>query len=316
MTNPDPKSASDCERELLAFYPQLAPKLIRDEDEEDFVRYYDPNAEHLLATFAEISFALAYGASLDPYLTELETQLKKTWQEKMEKTTAKTPPNSKLYAENIWTSQKQVFGQFGSDAFQKFNLLAMVLTQLEIPRGFTVIPVQPPIIQTPSKPSTTKKTLEKPMSLEEQGLMRAAEKTIIMDGVLRPDQFQASIGEHLPWVDLGAGPEHGYLTHRIQWYSLYTNKSFVHFTPEIVGKALVFSKKMTTNSDPVAVWDFMFDRVKQQKIRGEKEGTPHYSTRADDFRSPEVFNDYLKKSGDKFPILAAFVNKPNLSLLI
>lgn len=110
--------------------------------------------------------------------------------------------------------------------------------------------------------------------------------------VLPADVFLRENAEAMHWKDL-IDPRHGEFTHRIQWYLVMRE-----IQPR-VGTTKMFAM---INGIP-GLWDYLFDRAPLGSGR-----TPA-AVDANDFRSPEHFNDYLTggTAAAQYPLLTSFL---------
>jgi len=115
-----------------------------------------------------------------------------------------------------------------------------------------------------------------------------------------------ALGAH--WKDVGASPDHGEFTHQIQWYVIAasgrvpTNK--VGEVYRTIGSCGL-SAKNPDGFGQKALWARLLDRPTPQRS-GDKPGGTGVNT---DYRSPELFNAYLRRGGEKFPLLANFLEE-------
>jgi hypothetical protein len=110
--------------------------------------------------------------------------------------------------------------------------------------------------------------------------------------------FKESLALKQHWKDVGAGPEHGEYTHRLQWYILI--KAGAIRTVPANQEATVFASIAPWQKGKTNLWTFVFDQLaKDPSIGGDKL----------DFRSPENLNLWLvgDASPEFCPVLRAFL---------
>ncbi|MBB5497706.1 LirA/MavJ family T4SS effector [Paraburkholderia sp. MM5384-R2] len=110
--------------------------------------------------------------------------------------------------------------------------------------------------------------------------------------------FKESLALKQHWKDVGAGPEHGEYTHRLQWYIMIS--AGVIQTVPAYQEATIFASIAPWQKGKTNLWTFLFDQLaKDPSIGGDKL----------DFRSPENLNMWLVGDAlpDFCPVLRAFL---------
>lgn len=117
-------------------------------------------------------------------------------------------------------------------------------------------------------------------------------KVKVYYGVLPADVFLRENKETMHWKDL-INPRHGEFTHRIQWYLVMSE----------IRSRLGISALFGSINGVAGLWDYLFDRLTFDA------GGALAATDANDFRSPEHFNDYLTGGAAlaQYPLLSSFL---------
>lgn len=132
--------------------------------------------------------------------------------------------------------------------------------------------------------------------------------SLLITGVLQPDDFRAVIADRMPFKDPTVPGGHGEFTHRIQFYCLIRSalalpagKTWADFY------AWVGQRKHRAGADypDLGLWDALFDRNKEGSdgLNG-----PYNTVTLEDFRSPENMHEQMTRDLKvQLPLLSALL---------
>jgi hypothetical protein len=127
-------------------------------------------------------------------------------------------------------------------------------------------------------------------------------------GFVKPKTFLDNIAQGAHWKDVGASPDHGEFTHRIQWFVIAASGVLpAHKVSAIyreVGQCALSSPKKDRFKQG-ALWARLCDRPMNLQNLGE--GQIGVSESNDDYRCPEHFNAYLRSAQQTYPLLSSFL---------
>jgi hypothetical protein len=137
--------------------------------------------------------------------------------------------------------------------------------------------------------------LDEALWVEEKsaGFQRA---TDYMWNGITANTFLANLRDKRPFKDLGARPEHGEFTHRLQWYVV--SKTVYNSTPSAEVFASLADWYDPTAYKSPALWDALFDRAPN---------TSFEFMSANDYRSPNNFFRWIRLESAGTPVLSAFL---------
>jgi hypothetical protein len=120
------------------------------------------------------------------------------------------------------------------------------------------------------------------------------------------ETFLGNIGQGFHWKDVGASPDHGEFTHRLQWFTIAASqivpKATIGSVYRDIGTCGLKSEK-PDGFDQHDLWARLFDRPMDRLSKGRIGAAES----GNDYRCPEQFNSFLRGGSATFPLLSSFL---------
>ena len=126
-------------------------------------------------------------------------------------------------------------------------------------------------------------------------------------GLVSPERFLGNIAQGQHWKDVGASPDHGEFTHRLQWFVIAASDTVPPNKVAEVYRGIGLCRRNARAEDGLgqsALWARLCDRPIERLSNGKPGGTVGIA----DYRSPENFNTYLRAQAVRFPLLSSFLS--------